>query len=102
QGGKAKIEFGEPKSIDGINLETYTTKMEFDPNDPKGMQAQQMLGMLYGPKGMSGNFGAINDRTFIIAGGADDELLKELIDSAKAHKDVLSDMAGVKAVASQL
>jgi hypothetical protein len=102
QGVKTKIEFGEVKAVDGAQLQSYTTKMDFDPNDPKGMQAQQMLSMLYGPKGMSGAFGPVNDNTFIIAQGVDDELLKEVIASAKASKDVLSDSEHVKAVSSHL
>ena len=36
QGVKTKIEFGEPKMIDGVELQTYTTKMDFDANDPRG------------------------------------------------------------------
>jgi hypothetical protein len=101
-GAKTKIEFGEVKTIDGVELQSYATKLEFDPNDPKSMQAQQIMGMLYGPKGQVGSFGAVNDHVFIVTAGVDDELLKELIASAKGQKDVLGESAGVKAVASQL
>ena len=88
--------------MDGVQLQTFTTKLEVDENDPKGMQDQQMLAMLYGPNGMTGSFGAIDDKTFIAAQGASDELLKEAIEAAKSKNDSLSMSAGVKAVNAQL
>lgn len=101
-GMKTKIVFGADKNIDGVTLSGYTTKFEFDENDPKGMQAQQMMAMLYGPNGIGGAFGAVNAKTFIITQGASDELLKEAVGAATDGKDVLSDTAGVKLVASEL
>ena len=101
-GMKTKIVMGPDKSVDGVNLTGYTTKFEFDENDPKGMQAQQMLAMMYGPNGIGGTFGAVNAKTFILTQGAGDELLKEAVDAAKDGKDVLSDTAGVKLVSGEL
>jgi len=88
--------------IDGVELQTYSTKMDFDPKDPRGLQAQGYLNMLYGPAGMSGSFGAVSDKAFIVAQGVDDDVLKDLIASAKADVDVLSETAHVKAVSSHL
>lgn len=102
QAAKSKVVFGEKKTVDGADLDTYTTKFEFDENDPKGMQAQQMMAMLYGPNGLTGSFGAVNDKTFVVAQGASDELLKQLIDSAKGGEDALSANEGVKMVSAQL
>lgn len=102
QGVKTKIEFGAPKMINDVELQTYSTKMDFDANDPRAAQAQQVLAMIYGPAGMSGIFGAVTDKAFIVAQGVDDDLLRDLIASAKAEKDVLSETAHVKAVSSHL
>ena len=73
-----------------------------DKNNPQAAQAEQLLGMIYGPGGMSGTFGAADDKTFVLAQGADDQVLKELVAAAKSQKDVLSDSPAVKAVSSQL
>ncbi|HWE04471.1 MAG TPA: hypothetical protein VG326_18850 [Tepidisphaeraceae bacterium] len=101
-GAKTKITLGADKTVDGVTLSAYTTKFEFDENDPKGMQAQQMMAMMYGPNGVSGTFGVVNDKTFMMTQGVGDELLKEAVAAAKDGKDVLSDSAGVKVVAAEL
>ena len=98
KGVKTTLVFGEPKTIDGVELSTYSTKLDFDKNDPQGMQAEQILAMIYGPGGASGTFGVVNDKTFLATAGVSDELLKEIIASAKSGKDVLSDSPGVKAI----
>ncbi len=101
-GGKVKMELGETTEVDGVTLQTATTKMNVDENDPKQMQAQQMLAMLYGPNGMTTHFGAVNDTTFIAAQGVSDELLKQAVEAAKSGKDVLSDTPGVQMVNEHL
>jgi hypothetical protein len=101
-GAKTSIQFGAPKNIDGTELVTYSTKLDVDKNNPQAAQVEQMLSMFYGPNGMSGSFGAVDDKTFVASQGADDELVKELIASAKSQKDVLSETALVKGVSSQL
>jgi hypothetical protein len=102
KGVKTKFVFGDPKTVDGVELQTYATKLEFDKNDPQGMQAEQILAMIYGPNGQSGSFGVANDKTFVMGQGVSDEVLKELIASAKSDKDVLSDTPGIKTVSAML
>ncbi|HET6247905.1 MAG TPA: hypothetical protein VFE47_09425 [Tepidisphaeraceae bacterium] len=99
---KTSIVIGDQKTVDGVELTTYTNKFEFDKTDPQGLAVDQYMKMIYGPNGNSGAFGAVNDKTFIMTQGVDDELLKEVISSAKAEKDVLSDSAYIKSVSSQL
>jgi hypothetical protein len=100
---KAKFELTpNAKTIDGVKLDAFTMKMELDENDPQAAQAQQMMAMIYGPNGMGGVIGEVNDRTLIITQGATDKLIAETIASARDDKDVLSDTPGVKAVSAQL
>ncbi|HWE96277.1 MAG TPA: hypothetical protein VG269_20100 [Tepidisphaeraceae bacterium] len=90
------------KTVDGVKLDSYSMKMQFDENDPSAAQAQQMLAMIYGPNGMGGNIGVVNEKTLVVVQGGTDKLLSETIASAKAGKDVLSQTPGVKSVSAQL
>jgi hypothetical protein len=92
----------DAKTVDGVKLDSYSMKMEFDENDPTAAQAQQMMAMIYGPNGMGGNIGVVNDKTLVVVQGGTDKLLSETIASAKAGKDVLSQTPGVKSVSAQL
>ncbi|HZL36608.1 MAG TPA: hypothetical protein VFC78_14910 [Tepidisphaeraceae bacterium] len=100
---KMKFEFGAaPTTIDGAEMNSYSMKMDFDPNDPRAAQMQQGMAMMYGANGLNGKYGAVNDKAFVLVQGGSDELLTEVIDAARTGKDVLGDSAGVKAVASHL
>ncbi|MDB5171668.1 MAG: hypothetical protein JWN51_441 [Phycisphaerales bacterium] len=90
------------KTVDGVKLDAFSMKMEFDENDPRAAQVQQMMAMVYGPGGMGGVIGVVDDKTLVFAEGATDKLIAETIASARAGKDVLSDTPGVKAVSAQL
>jgi hypothetical protein len=92
----------DAKTVDGVKLDSYSMKMEFDQNDPSAAQAQQMMAMIYGPNGMGGNMGVVNDKTLVVVQGGTDKLLSETIAAAKAGKDVLSQTPGVKSVSAQL
>lgn len=96
------VKFGEPKTVDGVKLETYTMKFNFDPNDAAGAQAQQMLTMMYGRGGMTGAIGVINPDTLVSLGMADDQLTSAAIASAKANTDTLDQTKGVEKVSGEL
>ncbi|MDB5292479.1 MAG: hypothetical protein JWL69_3720 [Phycisphaerales bacterium] len=103
ENGTAKFEVTpNAKTIDGVKLDAFTMKMELDENDPRAAQAQQMMAMIYGPNGLGGVIGAVDDKTLILTEGATDKLIADTIASARAGKDVLSDTPGVKAVSAQL
>lgn len=101
-GAKVKIDRGGAKTVDGSELQTYSTKFDVDENDPRGVQAQQMFSMLYGPNGLNGVSGVLNEKTFLIAQGASDEVLEKTVKSAKEGKDELSDLPNVKMVIGHL
>jgi hypothetical protein len=96
------INFGEPKNVDGVDLQTYTVKRNFDPNDAQAAQAKQMLSILYGHDALTGVMGAATPDTFVSAALADDKLLSDLIAAAKKNQDVLDQAKGVQTVAADL
>lgn len=96
------VNFGEPKTIDGVKLDTYTMKFNFDPNDPMGAQTQQMMTIMYGRNGMNGSIGVVNPDTLISVGMANDQLTSAAIASAKDNTDTLDQMKGVQKVTGEL
>ncbi|MBX3383590.1 MAG: hypothetical protein KF864_08785 [Phycisphaeraceae bacterium] len=51
---------GNAAEINGTKVDTWTMAMDFDPNDPMGMQAQMMTSMLFGQGGLSGMNAAVD------------------------------------------
>lgn len=92
----------DAKTIDGVSLDHYGMQLTLDPNDPKAAQAQQAIGMIYGPNGMGSDFGIVNDNTFISVSGGTDQLISTLIAAAKNPQDPLDAQPGVKAVSAHL
>ena len=62
---KAEMSFGAPATVDGVELTPYTMTFKFDEKDAMAAQQQQIMAMMYGPNGLTGNMGAVNDHTFI-------------------------------------
>lgn len=96
------VNFGEPKTVDGVKLETYTMKFNFDPNDPMGAQTQQMMTIMYGRNGLNGAYGAVNPDTLVSVGMASDQLTSAAIAAAKDNTDTLDQMKGVQKVVGEL
>ncbi len=90
------------KTIDGVSFDAYDISMKADPNDPRAAQAQQMMAMVYGPNGMGGVMGTVDEKTLVVVQGGSDKLLSEVIAAAKNPADHLSSSPGVKAVAAHL
>ena len=91
------------KAVGGVKLDAYKVDMQMDAeNNPQAAQAQQMMAMVYGPNGMSGVLGAVNDKTFIAVQGGTDQLIEATVKSAQNPQDRLSGLAQVKAVSGQL
>jgi hypothetical protein len=90
------------KTVSGVTLDTYETKITFPPDDPAAAQAQQVLSFIYGPNGMTGVIGPVNDKTLISVQGGSDQLVADMIAAAKADADALGADAGVRAVANEL
>lgn len=86
--------------VDGVKVDEWGVQMTMDPNDPMGMQAQQMQSMLFGPSGMGGFVGRAGDGlVFTLAKNT--PLMKQAIQAAKSGKG-LADQDMVKSVASKL
>lgn len=90
------------KTVGGVKLDSYKLNMQMDPDSPQAAQAQQMMAMIYGPNGISGVLGPVNDKTFIAVQGGTDQLVEAVVKAAQNPKDVLSGLAPVKAAGGQL
>ena len=62
---KMDMKLGEPTTVDGTKLQPYTMEISGDANDPAAAQMKQVMQMLYGGAGVTGNFGIVNDTTLI-------------------------------------
>lgn len=98
----AKVDLGETKTVDGVTCQPFTMKFNFDPNDAQAAQAQQMISLMYGRNGLSGELAAVNDSTFISVLSSNDKLLSDAIAAAKTDSDDLDKLAHVKKVAGEL
>jgi len=92
----------DDKTVDGVTFDHLQSNLAMDPNDPKAAQAQQAIALLYGPNGIGGYGGVADDTHYIMVSGGNDQLLSDLIASAKGGQDVISSRAPVAMVASHL
>lgn len=90
------------KTVGAVKLDSYTYTLTMDENDSQAAQLQQTLAMVYGPNGMGGVFGPVDNDTYLVVSGGTDKLLAEAVKAAQDPKDALSGMAGVKLVNGQL
>ena len=90
------------KTVGAVKLDTYAYTMKMNPGDPNAANAQQFMDALYGPKGMSGAFGPVDNDTYLLVQGGTDKLLQDAVKAAQDPKDTLSNDPGVKLVAAQL
>jgi len=90
------------KTVEGVALDQFSVKFNFDANTPEAAQAKQMINMFYGPNGLNGYMGALNDKNYLMVMGGDDELLTAALQSAKKKEDALSQTDLVKSISAQL
>jgi len=90
------------KQVDGVSMDTFSMQFKMDPNDPAAAQAQMMMNMMYGPNGMSGFMGAVDERTYLAVVGGDEQLLTQSVASAKSKDAGLMGAAHIQAVSGQL
>ena len=90
------------KTVGGVQFDEFRTNMDFPEDNPQAQQAKQMMGLIYGANGMTGVMGTIDDKTLVSAQGGSDELIADLVVSAKADADTLGAGGGVRAVANAL
>ena len=99
---KATVNLGEPTTTDGVQVQPYNIKFDFDPNDPMAAQQKQIMAMMYGPNGISGYLAVVDDHTLLQAQGVSDKVLSEAIAAAKANTDTLSKSDALKITSDQL
>lgn len=78
----------EAAEISGVKVDSWTSSMEFDPNDPMAAQAQMMQGMIFGQGGLSGMTAAI-DGGIVSIMSQNTPLMTNAIDAAKSGKNAL-------------
>ncbi len=90
------------KTVDGVTLDQTVTEFTGDPNNPQAAQVQQMMTMIYGSGGVKMLSGSIDDNNFAIALAAPDEVIQQMITSAKTKDDTLGKSDMVSLVSSAL
>jgi hypothetical protein len=90
------------KTVGGVTLDTYESKMNLPDDNPGAAEAKQIMSMIYGPNGQSGVMGAVDAKTFISVQGGNEKLIADTVAAAKSGEDKLSSQAGVKMVSAQL
>jgi hypothetical protein len=87
------------KTLEGVTLDSFTATVNMQPQTPQEQQAAFMLQMLYGPKGMTGYYGAVGADKMVAVAGGDDALLTAAIQSAKNGSDALGKGVAAKVAA---
>lgn len=99
---KPEMKFGAAQAVEGVQLTPYTMSFNFDEKDAAAAQQKQIMQMMYGPNGLSGYMGAVNDQTFINVMGVSPKLLTDSVAAAKGTADPLGQSEALKQVADQL
>ena len=93
------------KTIEGVALDQFTSQITPPAGarqTPQAMQMQQAMMWMWGPNGMNGLAGALGEDKIVGAFAATDATLTQLIQSAKADQDNLSNSTGLKEVTAKL
>jgi hypothetical protein len=91
------------KTVGNVKLDQFRWNLEMDAEkNPQAAQAQQVMAMVFGPNGMSGVMGPVNDNTFLMVQGGTDKLIQDAVAAAQKQQDRLGSLGPVKAVSSQL
>ena len=105
--GMMKSSFkADAKTIDGVSFNEVQMQFTQPPpgqrQNPQAMQMKQMMTWMYGPNGMGGLIGALDANKVVGSMGAKDEMVSQLIASAKTGEDVLSKAPSIAAVQKEL
>jgi hypothetical protein len=92
----------ETKTIDGVKLDQLTVKFEFDRANAATAQQAQMMDLMYGAGGINTYMGAVDEKTYVLVMGGDEDLLNSSVQAAKKHENALGALPHVKAVSGQL
>jgi hypothetical protein len=92
----------DDKTVDGVSFDHFQSALAMDQNDPRAAQAQGAISLLFGPNGIGSYGGVVDDSHYVVVSGGNDELITDLIASAKAGKDAISLRPSVATVASHL
>jgi hypothetical protein len=84
------------RQVDGVTFDAFKTEVAGNPNDVEFAQAQRFLSFLYGPEGLSGLVGAIDDKQVLTVSGLKPDSISQAIKSAKAGEDVLGKSGPLK------
>ena len=87
--------------VNGVKVDTWTSSMEFDPNDPMAAQAQMMQGMIFGQGGLTGMNAAVEGGMVGIF-SQNTPLMTNALDAAISGKNTMGSDAIIKEVASNL
>jgi hypothetical protein len=91
------------KKVEGATFDQFSIQANIDRNTPQGAQIGQMMDMMYGPGGiLKAHVGALDDKTFLLVMGGDEELLTSAVKSAKSKDTSLGEMPHIKAVTAAL
>ncbi len=90
------------KTVDGVKFDLVQSTIQADPKKPEEMMAQQMMNIIYGPKGTQAFMGVADDSHVLQIMGEDEKLMSDAITAAKAGTDTLSQQVQVKDVVDKL
>jgi hypothetical protein len=90
------------RQIDGITFTQFKSEFAGDANSMEAAQMRQMMTALYGPDGLSGLFGPIDDKTLLTVSGLPAAKLSNAIKAAKANEDVLGKQENINVTVAQL
>jgi hypothetical protein len=89
-------------TVDGVKFDEMRIAFDGKANNPQAMQAQQMMAIMYGPKGFVMRSGVVDPKTMVTVAGGSDELLGKVVASAKTDADVLSKTDLIKGIDAEL
>jgi hypothetical protein len=90
----------EAAEVSGVKVDTWTSNMEFDPNDPMAAQAQMMSSMIFG-QGMTGMNAGV-DSGIVSVYSQNTPLMTSALEAAKSGKGALADDALLKEARANL
>lgn len=89
------------KTVGGAKLDEFKMDMKMG-DGPQQQQAQMMMGMIYGPNGMTGVMGVVDNNTYIVVQGGTDALIEQAVAAAKANQDNPAFLQGSEVVSKNL
>lgn len=89
-------------TVAGVVFDQFKTEFHINPSTPQEAQAAQVLTLIYGPEGLNGYIGAVDDQHVLFITGGNEASMEQAVQAVKANSTKVAQAQSIQSVAQQL